>query len=75
MTLEAYERKEELGGGWRAVVHNHMTKISVKSPVLPTKEAARHWAKEAAHKEMNGAPYTLAHMYGKNYKSNLWITR
>jgi len=56
-------------------VHNHMTKISVKSPVLPTKEAARHWAKEAAHKEMNGAPYTLAHMYGKNYKSNLWITR
>ncbi len=50
LSLKAYERKEELGGGFRARVFRPADKAVFESDVLPTYEQARDWAIREAHK-------------------------
>lgn len=75
MTLRAYARKEELGGGYRGAVVLQPTKERIESPVLSTYEAARHWAQTEAHARMAGRPYRRSHVAGRtkeSYYANVW---
>ena len=76
MTIKAYERKAELGGGYRARVIRKSDKALFESDVLPTSNAARNWAQVKAHQLMNGQYYKRAYVSrrftGGSYVANIW---
>ena len=74
MTLRAYPRKEEVGGGFRAVVIMRSNAERFESPVLETYEAARHWSQLEAHNRMGSRPYRRASVAGRrgSYYANIW---
>jgi hypothetical protein len=80
-TIKAYERKSELGGGFRAQVVPTVTGeqkglVNWQSEVLESRDAARYAAQAELHRQMNGAPYRRAHLAarfcGSKYVSNIW---
>lgn len=75
LTIKAYERKPELGGGFRGVVLNGSESVA-ESDVLPTLEAAKLWAQSKAHSIMGSRPYRRAHVArrytGGKYIANIW---
>jgi hypothetical protein len=77
-TLNAYPRKEELGGGFRGVFIVHATETHVRqrrqSEVFPTLEAARHWCKVQAEDTYAEQGYLLAPVRRKGeYCANVWV--
>ena len=54
ISARAYARKDELGGGYRAVAYNPATKERRESDVLPSMSAARNQAKSLALEMMGG---------------------
>ena len=77
MTIKAYERKLELGGGFRGVVIDCKQKRIIReSEVLPSYESARHFAQSEAHKLMGDRPYKRAYVsrsfVGNKYVANIW---
>lgn len=73
-TIAAFERKAELGGGFRGVYFNLVTKERVESEVLPTLEAARYFAKAEAHRRHTAENYSLAPYRRRGeYKANVWV--
>lgn len=75
LTLIAFPRKEELGGGYRGKVADRRTSPSTihESEVLPTREAATHWVKAKAHELLAGTFYQLAPMREPDgYRANVW---
>jgi hypothetical protein len=77
LTLRAYARKKELGGGFRARVIDHENRDAViESDVLPTYESARNWAMQRGHQIMGARPYRRcsinAGTAGSAYRANIW---
>ncbi len=74
MTIKAYPRKAELGGGFRGALIRHPSGERVESPVLASYEAARHWAQLESHNQMGGRPYRRAYLSGRkhSYQANIW---
>lgn len=76
LTIRAYERKPELGGGFRAVVVRHADKQRFESDVLPDRESAMYWAQSQAHEMMVGRPYrraSLAKRFRRGvYEASIW---
>jgi hypothetical protein len=77
MTLRAYARKDEMGGGFRAVVVDRRNgNARYESDVLPTYESARNWAMSTAHRLMGDTPYRRASVNnkrsGRRYDANIW---
>lgn len=76
LSLRAYERKSELGGGFRGVVVRHADKARFESDVLETYEAARDWAIREADRLMGSTPYRRASVNagtaGRSYRANIW---
>lgn len=75
MSIKAYERKPELGGGFRGAVIANSQRIA-ESEILPTLEAAKVWAQSEAHRRMGSRPYRRAHVAkrftGGSYIANIW---
>lgn len=76
LTIKAYERKAELGGGFRGRVYRPADKAVFESDVLPSLDAAKFWAQTEAHKLMGSRPYRRAHVAkrftGGSYQANIW---
>lgn len=84
MTIRAYERKTELGGGFRAVASVRPDGLAFglrneESGVIDTFEAARFEAQSIAHRQMNGRTYQRAyiaqrrHRMHPKYIANIWV--
>ena len=76
MTIKAFERKIELGGGFRGIVVNLATREKYESGILPTHEDAKFYAQKTAHDLMAGKPYrrcSIARRFcGNRYIANIW---
>lgn len=76
MTIRAYARKVELGGGFRGIVEDHRNGARAESDILPVYEEARNWAMREAHARMGEAPYRRcsinAGTAGRAYRANIW---
>lgn len=73
-TINAYPIKSELGGGFRGVIFNRVTKARRASDRCDTLEAARFWAQTEAHKEFEAAGYNLAPVRRSGeYYANVWV--
>lgn len=76
LTIKAFERKIELGGGFRAVVVDLRTRDSFKSDVLADQQSAMFWAQKKAHEIMGSRPYRRASIarrfVGNKYVANIW---
>lgn len=76
--MKAYERKAELGGGFRAVVTDARVSpvVRYESEVLERYEEARFWCQNKAHELMNGQVYRRssinAKSAGKRYEAFLY---
>ena len=74
--LKAYERKLEMGGGFRGAVIKDKTRVA-ESPIFDTLDAAKFWVQNEAHKMMNGIPYRRAYVSkrftGGSYQARIWI--
>ena len=74
--LKAYERKLEMGGGFRGAVIRDKQRFA-ESPVLPTLEAAKSWVQIEAHRIMGDTPYRRAHVAkrftGGSYQAHIWV--
>lgn len=73
LTAAAFERKDELGGGFRAVVLDKRTKEKYQSDVLDTIEAARHWAKTKVLAILAGQPYAPGYRYKPYWAMNVFV--
>lgn len=69
LTAQAYERK---AGGFRGVVLDRRTKQRHESDVLPTVDAARHWARVKVHAIMDGAAWAPGYSYKPYWTMNVW---
>ena len=72
LTAQAYERKESLGGGFRGVVYHPLTKQRDESPVLPTIDAARHWARSRVFEIMGEKPWRPGYIYRPTWRMNVF---
>lgn len=78
LTLRAYARKSEMGGGFRGSVIDHRatTPTRVESDVLSTYEQARDWTIRTAANLMGDTPYRRASINsgsaGRLYRANIW---
>lgn len=77
LSIRAFARKQELGGGFRAVVVDHRHGgARHESDVLPTYESARNWGMSTAHRLMGDTPYRRASVNagtaGRRYMANIW---
>lgn len=76
-TITAYAIKAELGGGFRGKYVGKRFDGSidkVKSDVLPTMSAARHFAKEVGYKRHPSASVAVIGRSSPNYYcANLWV--
>ena len=76
LTLRAYARKAEMGGGFRGSVIDHRTTARVESDVLSTYEHARDWTIKTAASIMGETPYRRASINtgsaGRLYRANIW---
>ena len=68
----AFERKEELGGGFRGRVLDLRDKQTYDSPVLDTISKARHWAKRKVFDLMDGEPWAPGYSYKPYWRMNVW---
>ena len=74
VSATAYERKAELGGGFRAVVVDKRgSKQRYESPILGTIEAARHWARVKVDHLMDGAPWRPGYSYRPYWNMHVWV--
>lgn len=76
MTIRAYARKAELGGGFRGLVLDRRDGSQIESDVLQTYEEARNWAIRESHARMGQTPYRRcsvnAGTAGRAYRANIW---
>ena len=68
----AFERKLELGGGFRGRVKDKRSNSITESPVLDTVEAARYWVRTEVAKGMDGQPWTPGYVYKPSWQMNVW---
>ena len=68
----AYERKTELGGGFRAVVIDRRSGQRDESPILPDINSARHWARVRIDSLMRGEPWVPGYSYKPYWALNVW---
>ncbi len=75
LSTEVYERKEDLGGGFRGVVFDRVRKEKHVSEVV-SRDEALSWVKHKVHEIMGGAAYKTAALRLKRgstgYKANIW---
>lgn len=69
----AYERKEELGGGFRGVVKDKRSGERYESPVLSTIQEARHWVRVKVDHLMGDTAWAPGYVYRPNWIMNVWI--
>lgn len=83
LSLKAYERKSELGGGFRARVVWRMNNAVVppqhyatvyESEILDTFDQAKSWAMQTAAKIMGDRPYRRCYIKSPRnlYRANVW---
>lgn len=72
LTAEAYERKAELGGGFRGVVLIRAKKARLESPVLTSLEDARRWAKAKVFEIMGDTAWAPGYVLKPNWRMNVW---
>jgi hypothetical protein len=73
LTATAFERKVELGGGFRGIVLDRRTKARHESDVLPTLDAARHWARVKVAAIMGDSAWLPGYGYKPNWQMNVWV--
>ncbi|MER9003310.1 hypothetical protein NKI15_06735 [Mesorhizobium sp. M0862] len=72
-TIAAYPIKAALGGGFRGVYFNRITKERTASEAFGSLEAARFWAKTEAHTRHDAEGYALAALSRRGeYEANVW---
>ena len=72
VTAQAFERKASLGGGYRGVVLDRRTKERTESPILPSINEARYWARKEVERLMAGAPWAPGYSYKPHWAMNVW---
>lgn len=76
MTIKAYPRKPEFGGGFNASIRRECNGEKIKGPGFANYEAARNWVITEAHRLMAGRNYRRAsiraRVQGVVYTANIW---
>lgn len=75
LTLDAFPRKEEVGGGYRGRVIDRRTTPSTvyRSDVFADRSDATYWVKSKGHELMAGGHYSLAPLRrADGYYANVW---
>ena len=75
-TIQAYERAEDHGGGFRATYTNRETGEHIESEVFDSLDKARCWAKKLAHDRHKAEGYKLGlYRPRAGYRANIWCNR
>ncbi|GEM_PF-7008051 len=72
LTAVAFERKAELGGGFRARVIDRRSHAAHESPVCTTMQEARHWARTTVNTLMAGTPWQPGYSWGARWTMNVF---
>ena len=72
ITGAAFERKAELGGGYRAVVRDNRTQERTEGPVFQEIGQARFWVRVEIDKRMAGQPWSPGCVYKPYWVINVW---
>lgn len=70
---DAYERKADLGGGYRGICFDCRTKTKHESPVLETLDKAGFWALSKAAELYADITVTAGHYKGQRYRKNYFL--
>ena len=75
----AFERKVELGGGYRGVVAVYESDGGrllqrLESPIKSDLFSAGSWAYETAHEIIGSRPFRVGHYNGNRWRKNYWIS-
>jgi hypothetical protein len=76
INVEAYERKAELGGGFRgvAVIRAKGSKRRVETDILPDRQSAgRAIFDKAVEPELKDKRFGIGHYRGKPFKKNYFV--
>lgn len=71
-TIAGYPIKDELGGGFRGVYLNRVTRNRIQSDVLSTLSAAKFWAQTEAHRHHEIQNIAQLNRRGE-YQANIWV--
>lgn len=72
LTAKAYERKAELGGGFRGTVYDRRTKTLIQSDVFTSRDDARNWAKREVFKIMGDKPWAPGYIWRPTWVMNVF---
>lgn len=77
LSCEAYERKAELGGGWRGqVIDRRLLPSSdalTRSDIFPSKAAAILWCRQHVANVMQDTPWAPGYIYRPNWYMNVFV--
>ena len=68
----AFERKEELGGGYRGRVLDIRDSKTYDSPIMSTVHQARNWAKQQVAVLMDGQQWAPGYRYKPYWMLFVW---
>ncbi len=71
VAAHAYERKAELGGGFRGVVVDKRTSDRMESDVMPTLAEARNWVSQR-QKRLGDVRLRLTPLLVAGHRPNRW---
>ena len=72
ITAMAYERKRDLGGGFRAIVIDRRSGQREQSQVFADSSGARHWARVRISHLMREEPWAPGYSYKPHWTLNVW---
>lgn len=72
ITAIAFERKEELGGGYRGRLKDYRNGYIYESDVVDTVNAARHWARTKIFELMGEESWAPGYSYKTHWTLNVW---
>ena len=68
----AFERKEELGGGFRGRLRDNRDNAIHESPVTETIQQAREWVRAKVFELMGDESWAPGYVYKPDWKMNVW---
>ena len=73
LSAVVFERKSELGGGYRARVRRNATQVIEDGPVFQTKQEGINWARHKVHELMGGIPWRPGYIYKPDWIMHAWV--
>ena len=75
VSAEVYERKAELGGGYRAKVRDRRDGQIHESPVIAERREAIDWARTKVFALMEGQAWSPGYSYKPDWEMHVWTRK